>query len=109
MNLPYHQLPATLRDGMQRYLEGHIRPGDFLRAVLANDLREAVRRADWLHRDLLPLVVEWVHNNVPPEACGTWSNVEAWIRDSAELCDQDEFLGMAARGHAKREAVKHGT
>lgn len=109
MSLPYHQLPATLRDGMQRYLEQRIRPGDFLTAVLANDLREAVRRADWLHRDLLPLVTEWIWNNVPPEACGTWSNVEAWIRDGAERSDVDEFLGMAGRSAARREAVKHGT
>jgi len=44
--LRYEHLPEGLRGGMNRYIEHRVPPGNFLTAVLSNDLRRACERAD---------------------------------------------------------------
>ena len=47
-------VPKTLIDSLERYVEHHIKPGSFLRAVLENNLVEAVSRADFINIRILP-------------------------------------------------------
>ena len=35
-------IPDRMMGGIQRYINDHIRPGDFLSAIIQNDLKEAV-------------------------------------------------------------------
>ena len=72
--LNYASFPNQyLVDGVQRYLEHGIRPGDFLTAVLCNDLKEACGRADFTNRYLLFDIVNWLYNEAP---LGSWGSPE---------------------------------
>ncbi len=42
--LRYDHLPQTLRGGVYRYIEYGVLPGDFLIAVITNNLKEACAR-----------------------------------------------------------------
>lgn len=78
--IDYTDLPSHLRPGLKRYLEDGILPGDFLRAVIRNDLREAVLRADKDSLVALPQIVRWFIWNTPPESYGNVEKMEDWSR-----------------------------
>jgi hypothetical protein len=61
----YSELPENLRGGILRYVEFAVQPGGFLTAVLNNDLRLAVGKADPVSLKVLPLVVRWFANERP--------------------------------------------
>lgn len=79
----YDTLPVGLQDGMQRYIEQGIIPGGFLKAVLENDLYQAVMRADSNNKNKLPLIVYWVYWEIPNSAWGSPKDVMDW-------CELDE-------------------
>jgi len=66
------------------YLSDGIPTGDFLRAVLANDLMEAVGRADCDNCEALPHIVSWVYSHVPRLARGSYEAVDTWLKKMAE-------------------------
>lgn len=70
---------ALLASGLQSYVDGHIETGSFLRAVLSNDLVDAVRRATPESIALLPLLVVWLDQHAPAECWGSPAKVEAWL------------------------------
>lgn len=70
-------IPRTLQPGLVRYFLQGIRPGDFLQAVLKNDLRGAVVRASD-PSSLGPLVL-WLNTCVPHPSWGSPQAVERWI------------------------------
>jgi hypothetical protein len=72
-------LPQLSRESLLDYLRHGRPPGDFLTAVLSNDLTEAVGRADDVNRALLPLYVSLLVNVAPIEAWGSRDRVLAWI------------------------------
>lgn len=71
--------PLHLRDGLLRYLDHGVMPGDFLRAVLANDLAEAVGRADPQSFAGLRDLVGWVRYNISPGLRGSREAIEEWV------------------------------
>ncbi len=76
---PMMKLPYYMIRGLNRYIMQGIPGGDFLRAVLTNDLREACLRADGINIKLLPLYAAWLYNCAPKEAYGSQEIYEAWI------------------------------
>lgn len=74
-------LPPHLRDGMKGYLEHGWTPGDFLIAVLGNDLRAAVGRGDMVSLSFLPHIVIWLSMEAPFDAWGSANEVAEWIAD----------------------------
>lgn len=75
----YAQIPAHMQEAIRRYVVRGIQPGDFLTAVITNNLRLAVFSADDTNLPLLPLYVRWFHN-VPPGACqGSAANMTDWM------------------------------
>lgn len=52
--------------------------GDFLRAVLSNDLLEAVGRADYYNIRTLPAIAAYVYNELPSPCHGTPTKVREW-------------------------------
>lgn len=55
----YAYLPDHLREGVERWIEQGITPGSFLRAVIRNDLAQAVLRADDTSLASLPSIMRW--------------------------------------------------
>ena len=78
-------IPEHCRSGLLAYLRYGRRPGDFLRAVLSNDLAAACRHADSLNRTLLSTYVFVLSHYAPDDAWGSPDNVEQWIARGNEL------------------------
>ena len=78
--LNYQKIPVHyMLSGMQRYVEHGIAPGDFLLAVLRNDLRTAVNCAD---SNNIEALVDWVvfcSNELPANIWGSPERVKAHI------------------------------
>lgn len=77
--LRYDRLPQSLRGAAYRYVEYGILPGDFLIAVLSNDLKEACARADDDNRNRLFDIVSWFYNEAPSPCWGSPEKVRVWV------------------------------
>ena len=81
---------ATLKEGLERYVEHGIVPGGFLRAVLENDFLGAVSRADVANSHNLRAIADYVYLSVPatawgsPEAVHKWAKAKLALRREAE-------------------------
>jgi len=73
-------IPMSTLESLRRYKNNHIETGGFLRAVLSNDLREAIGRADHRNLPALPVIVAWLYNEMPMGAWGSPSNVTEWLK-----------------------------
>jgi len=67
-------IPPRMQGGIIRYYENGIPPGDFLTAVINNDLKEALGRADDENKHILFEYVLWFYNNAP---MGSWGRANA--------------------------------
>lgn len=72
-------IPEHMRGGLARYIEHHIEPGSFLRAVLENDLKGAISYADSTNRFLLFDYVNYLYNDAPSVCWGSPEKVAAWL------------------------------
>ena len=72
-------LPARMIPGLIRYIEDGILPGDFLQAILRNDLKEACAHADDENQGLIFQYVFALHNYAPSACWGSPAHVADWI------------------------------
>lgn len=72
-------LPEHMVGAMHRYLFDNIEPGSFLMAVLCNDLREAVSRADHINKYKLADTVAFCAIVLPIGAWGSEERVSEWL------------------------------
>jgi hypothetical protein len=72
-------IPLHMHDALALYLEYGVPPGDFLLAVLENNLKEAVGRADKQNLHNIPAFVAFLYNEAPTGAWGTPGNIRQWI------------------------------
>ena len=78
--IDYAVLPEHMREGTRNYIEKGFIPGDFLQAVISNNLKEAVFHADGINRKL---IVEWVQFFVwhAPHGChGSEELMHKWSK-----------------------------
>lgn len=68
--------PPKVRESLERYWTDGVPVGDFLQAVLCNDLVGAFMRADEDNRKALGDIVAWVHGTLP---CDIWGSREAYL------------------------------
>lgn len=78
-------VPQSLHDGLTEYFAARRPTGDFLRAVLENDLTMACLRADDVNRFELATIVGFLHNYCPAPAWGSPAAVEAWLADLSRV------------------------
>lgn len=64
--------------GLIRWVEHAIPPGDFLKAVLENDLQESFARADNGSAAALCAIVTWIYNRAPMACHGSKEKTKAW-------------------------------
>lgn len=80
MNDNYSWVPVSyMVDGVKNYIEKGREPGCFLQAVLKNDLRGAVEKADHNNKAAL---TDWVHalyNNAPWQCWGSPAAYKVWV------------------------------
>lgn len=70
---------SILAEQLRRYIEHHERPGPFVLALLANDLRETAAAADVFTAHRLPELIEWVCEYAPPGCWGDERAVRTWL------------------------------
>jgi len=73
--LPIHEVIEDLR----HYVERGQPTGDFLQAVLENNLRESFGRADEWNRSNMFLIVSYCYNYLPALCWGSPEKVTAWL------------------------------
>jgi len=72
-----------LMPSLRRYIDNRIPTGGFLEAVLSNDLREAVGRADDENMWLIPIICTWLWNDAPSACWGSPAKVSQWLTGAA--------------------------
>jgi hypothetical protein len=75
----YSQIPRHMMESMVRYMHDRIEPGGFLYAVVTNDLKGAVARADSTNIELIPVYVSFLYNEAPSECWGSNEKVGKWL------------------------------
>jgi hypothetical protein len=73
-------IPERMLGGITRYIEDGIPPGDFLAAVICNDLAQAVSRADDENIANIPAYVGYFYNKAPSGCWGSYEKMGAWIK-----------------------------
>lgn len=76
-------IPEQVRQALIRYRDHHIPTGGFLYAVLCNNLKEAIGRADEMNINFIPAIVSWCYNNLPNGSWGTPDAVEYWLNHAS--------------------------
>lgn len=76
-------MKSTTKKAIDKYVADGTPVGDFVRAVLENDLRGAVCHADEQNLRDLAEIVKHVYNNIPSGCWGSPEKVSAWLEDHA--------------------------
>jgi hypothetical protein len=88
--MPNYHCPEDCVESLKRYVEHGIPVGDFLTAVLENNLREAFGRADIYNREALFDIVCYCWNEIPATCWGSPERVKAWIEMHRKRRPQNE-------------------
>lgn len=97
-NAKWDLIPTHMRDGVRRWVENGIAPGHFLKAVICNDLKEALGRADDLNRARLFDYVSFFYSYAPIGCWGSPEKFDEWKKAGG-------LAGLEAR-RAKEEALR---
>ena len=73
-------IPEDIKQTLELYVNDKIPTGDFVRAVLANDLKGAFGRADMNNRYALFDIVAYVVNELPYTCRGSYERVDRWLK-----------------------------
>jgi len=75
--IPYY-IPERMGGGITRYILNRIEPGDFLCAIIENDLREAFGRADDENLRNIAAYVSYFYNEAPAACWGSRNAIKYW-------------------------------
>lgn len=78
-DVSYARIPEHMQEGARDYVERGVAPGDFLAAVLSNDLVGAFSRSDHINAEAMHDWVRWLWNEAPRECWGSPAKVATWI------------------------------
>ena len=67
----YEGIPEHTKYSLSLYVEEGYFPGGFLKAVLCNNLMDAIGHADSENLAALPDIARYVYNRIP---CGVWGS-----------------------------------
>lgn len=70
---------AEIAADLIHYAEKGSDPGDFIKAVLANDLQRALGYADPVNLLLLPAIGRYIRNHLPAVCWGSRERVKDWM------------------------------
>lgn len=76
----YDLIPEQSLETITMYVEDGVHPGGFFEALLSNDLRGAVERADDSHIGIIPTLLYYLFNRTPLGCWGSPEKFHDWIR-----------------------------
>lgn len=89
-DINYESFPtAHMADAIRRYVENGIHPGGFMEAVLCNDLKGAINRADEINRFALRDIVNWFIWEFP---ANLWGSNKAYMAHLMKFTSKGEDL-----------------
>lgn len=71
-------IPEYMHAGIIRYLSEGVIPGDFLLAVLSNDLKESVLRADDANVEIVHVYARFLYQYAPIASWGSREIIRTW-------------------------------
>lgn len=74
----YAQIPEHLMKGMVDFVMRGRVPGDFLTAVIENNLSGAIGRADLQSLSCIKVIVRWFYNIAPGDCWGSPEKLSDW-------------------------------
>jgi hypothetical protein len=80
-------IKQTTLDALNRYVVGHVPTGDFLRAVLSNNLIESFAHADDENARAMHEITKYIYNMMPSKCWGSPEKVKAWLDDGEKRED----------------------
>lgn len=80
----YCVISGTVIESLWAYAVFGVPTGGFLSAVLSNDLREAIARADEHNIMTLRQIVTYIYMKLPGPCWGSEARVDAWLLHHAE-------------------------
>jgi hypothetical protein len=87
------EIPDYMEPGIMRYIEKGSIPGDFLQAIIRNDLKGAIDYADDKNIGCLAAYIGYFYNNVPSLCWGSRENMLEWHDKTQE--ERTEILSLA--------------
>lgn len=88
--LDYSIIPARIMDNLNAYFWKNKFPGRFLYSVLINDLYKSIVRADDEMLNLLPLLVHYIHRELPSACHGSIEKVWEWMHNVRNEKQEEE-------------------
>ena len=82
-NIDYSILPEHIQGGVKRYIEQGIKPGDFLTAVICNDLKNSIMCADDTNLGRIFDIVKFFYNESPSACWGSKDAMKYWMEGMA--------------------------
>lgn len=79
----YNLLPKHLRGAVRRYIENRMPPGDFLQAVISNNLVESFGRADEINILKMFDIVSFFYSEAPGLCWGSKEKMKKWIEEES--------------------------
>lgn len=73
-------IPPTTKEAIDRYIKEGIEPGGFIKAVLSNNLYDAIFTADSENLSNLKDIITYLYKDAPIAALGSTKAVENWIQ-----------------------------
>ena len=75
-----YEIPERMRSAILRYVEDKELPGNFLQAVIRNDLSGATGMADEENMANLPAYVNYFYNHTPASCWGSQKKMDEWVK-----------------------------
>ena len=75
---PDMPIRQDIKEALDRWGDRGLPPGDFLRAVLENDLMKAMGRADSYNRATIFQITQYVYSKLPSTCWGSPEVVDEW-------------------------------
>jgi hypothetical protein len=76
----YHVINPNIIKCLHNYVFHKLQPGGFVTAVLSNDLREAVGRADGHNVNTLKEILTYCYMQIPSACWGSPESVVNWLK-----------------------------
>lgn len=86
-------MKTTTKESIDNYVHLGIPPGGFITSVLANDLMEALGRADTENRFDIFEICQYIYNGIPSTCHGSYEIVDQWLKAKYEERASDSNKG----------------